>query len=156
MKILIIFALIALNFTGYCQNVKHDMAGIPKKTNKIIINNSLTAEENYIHVGKTLVKNGYGLKTSNKDFGIFETEPKNMKRAGNVLCIFNVSISDSNIVLTGKYYEGISSGMGYTRIEAKYEVIKYWGRGVPYVNNYFYEMMDIAHKLGDNFKYVIE
>lgn len=130
------------------------MEGVPKKANKIIIVNSKTAEENYIYAGKVLVQNGYGLKTSNKEFGQFETTPKKMNRNKVWTGIFNVSVTDSLITITGQFTNGISFGLGMgARSEASYYEIKYMGKGL-FDNSAFYEMIDLALKFGDNIKYL--
>ena len=154
MKTLAIILLFALNLSGYCQTVKHDLNGIPKKANKISILNSMTAEENYIQAGKILVQNGYGLKTSNKEFGQFETAPKAMKRTKSWTAIFNVVVADSLITVTGQYTNGVSLsfGSGVTS-EASYYEIKNMGKSGLYDNSAFYEMIDLALKFGANIKY---
>jgi len=157
MKTFAIIVLLALNLSGYCQAVKHDLNGIPKKANKISILNSKTAEENYIQAGKILVQNGYGLKTSNKEFGQFETAPKQMKRSKAWTGIFNVVVTDSIITVTGQYTSGISMGFGSgVRSEASYSEIKNLGKSGLYDNSAFYEMIDLALKFGDNLKYIAQ
>jgi len=154
MKTFAIIVLLALNLSGYCQAVKHDLNGIPKKANKISILNSKTAEENYIQAGKILVQNGYGLKTSNKEFGQFETTPKPMKRSKVWTAMFNIVVADSLIIVTGQFNTGISIGFGSgVRNEASYNEIKNMGRSGIYDNSAFYEMIDLALKFGDNLKY---
>lgn len=156
MKTLTIFTLIVLNLSGYCQNVKHDMDAVPKKANKIIIVNSMTAEENYIHAGKILVQNGYSLKTTNKDFGLFETAPKMMHRKQGWTGIFNIVVANGLITVTGQVTSGVSVGYSAgVRSEASYYEIKYLGKGL-YDNSAFFEMMDLAMKFGNNFKYEIQ
>ena len=131
------------------------MDGVPKKANKIIIVNSMTLEENYIYVGKILVQNGYGLKTSNKDFGLFETAPKMLNRRQGWTGIFNVVVADSLITLTGQFTAGQSMNYGSgVRSEASYYEIKYMGKGL-YDNSAFFEMMDLAMKLGNKIKCIV-
>ncbi|MHC1705761.1 MAG: hypothetical protein AB9846_17805 [Tenuifilaceae bacterium] len=155
MKKIAVVTLLVLNFSGFCQEVKHEMNVVPKKANKILIDNSMTFEENYFHVGKILVQNGYGLKTSNKDFGLFETSPKQMKRRQGWTGIFNIVVADSLITVTGQFTAGVSIELGSgVRSEASYYEIKYMGKGL-YDNTAFYEMMDLAKKFGPKIKYVI-
>jgi len=156
MKTFAIIVLLALNLSGYCQAVKHDLNGIPKKANKISILNSKTAEENYIQAGKILVQNGYGLKTSNKEFGLFETAPKAMKRKQSWTGMFNVVVTDSLITVTGQCTTGISLGFGSgVTTEPTYYEIKNMGKGL-YDNSAFFEMIDLALKFGDNLKYIAQ
>jgi hypothetical protein len=155
MKKITIIILIIFNFSGYGQVVKHDMDGVPKKANKINVVNSMTFDENYIHVGKILVQNGYGLKTTNKDFGLFETAPKMMTRKQGWTVIFNVVVADSLITVTGQVTAGVSVEYSSGVIsEASYNEIKYMGKGL-YDNSAFFEMMDLAMKFGNRIKCII-
>lgn len=152
MKKLTIIFLLALSLPGYSQKVKHNLEGVPKKANKIIIVNSKAAEENYSYVGKILVQNGYGLKISNKEFGQFETTPKQMDRNKAWTGIFNIVVADSLISLTGQVSAGVSLTIGSATSEASYYEINFMGKGL-YDNSAFYEMIDLAMKFGDNIKY---
>ena len=156
MKTLTIFTLILLSFSGYCQKVKYDLKEVPKQTNKIIIANSKTFEENYIYVGRILVQNGYGIKSSNKEFGQFETAPKEMNRRRGCTAFFNIVIADSLIKVSGQYCVPISIGFGSgVSSEPTYSEIRYLGKGF-YDPSFFYEMIDIAMKFGNSLKYEIQ
>ena len=138
--------------TGEANNTKNSI-NPPKKTNKINIINSKTIEENYIYVGRILVQNGYGLKTSNKDFGLFETSPKPLNRKKAWTGIFNIVVADSLISVSGQVNSGVSLSFGAATSEASYSEINFMGKGL-YDNSAFYEMNDLALKFGDNIKYL--
>lgn len=170
MKSILFFLIVFCSFSAYSQKdkkQKYDNGGYsmdgsndeiqtPKKTNKIIVTNSLKSEENYLHVGKILVQNGYGLKTSNKDFGLFETAPRQMNRKKGWTGIFNIVVADSLITVSGQFCVPISMSFGSgVRSEPSYSEIKYMGKGL-FDNSGFYEMLDLAKKFGNNIKYEIQ
>lgn len=72
----------------------------PFKTNKIIISNSLTADENFMTIGRALISQGYGIYSKDKDFMVMESDFIKLNGASYVYLKF--IIKDSTIELTGK------------------------------------------------------
>lgn len=155
MRLITIAILFALSSSTYAQLTKYDMRDVPKNANKILIVNKMSFTENYAFVGRILVQCGYGLKTANKDFGLFETAPKAMNRKQGWTAIFDIVVADSLITITGQFTSGVSISYGSgVRSEASFYEIKYMGKGL-FDNSAFFEMMDVGMKFGDNIQCVI-
>jgi len=73
---------------------------IPKGTNTIIAETSLSKSQNYINIIKTLYLNGYAVQYADSTIGVISTQPIN---CGNIQTLtFSIVVEDNKIILRGQ------------------------------------------------------
>lgn len=122
----------------------------PKGTNKIIIKDTLTADQNYTLIGRTLAENGYTIESKDKEFGIIKSGPKSALGTRTTYFL-TFSIKDNGIVIAGQVNPNLSMQFSGMKIEPSYSPIinrggGSWGRA-------FKEMDGFASLLGGDKSY---
>jgi len=79
---------------------------IPKGASKIIINNELSAKDNFDLIVKTLLDNDYFIDIKDPETFIIKTEPKKPLK-GHGLYYMNIRAIDKGIHISGMWKSGI-------------------------------------------------
>ena len=147
MKNLILLLIITCSIASFGQQ--------PKKTWKIIVKNTLKADENFTLVGRTLIENDYFIDSKDKEF---LTIKSGAREVGNVSgrYFLTIAVRDSMIYVTGQTNADISITMYGVKSESEFEKISNKGARVSCMNIAFNHMNDFALKLGTNVEYVSE
>ena len=98
--VLLVLCSISLNAQDY-----------PKGTSSITIENGLTAEQNYRHIGQALLEKGYEIET-NSDFYTIKTLPR---REGRFNMYYYFTCMEGRARITGQY--NIPGIPGWSEIE---------------------------------------
>lgn len=127
---------------------------IPKKAYKIIIKNSLSAEENFNLAGKTLIDNDYIIENKDKDFGTIKTGKKEIFKSRVGSFVINISVKENSISLTGQWSADIELNFGGAKSTNELYKLEY--KGLPGDTRLaaFKKMNEFALKLGTDIQYI--
>lgn len=147
MKNLILIFVLAFNLSAFAE--------APKKAWKIVIKNTLTADENFALVGRTLADNDYTIESKDKEFFTIKTGPREVgKISGRYFLSF--SIRDKAIAVTGQTNCDVSISIYGAKSESSFEKISNRGARVSYMGYAFNHMNEFALKLGSDVQYITE
>jgi len=122
---------------------------IPKGATKIIINNELSAKDNFDLVIKNLLDNDYFIATKDSETFTIKIEPKKPVK-GHGLYYMNIRAIDKEIRISGMWKSGIELSLNGVNSTDSYEpIIKRGGAYIPIFDN----MDNFASKLNSNKKY---
>jgi len=156
MFILVSMSLIAQDDVYGPTEKKSTTPQAPKKAWKIIIRNSLTADENFTMVGRTLADNDFTIETKDKEFYTIKTTIRDIKKeAGRYFLSF--SVRDNVISITGQAIldVNVSFVSGITK-EAAFGKIQNRGMQGSFDKAAFVEMQKFALLLGKDLEYVVD
>ena len=140
MKKLLLIVLLFCSIMGFSQSI------IPKKAYKIIIINTLSAEENFILVGNTLASNDFTIESKDKEFGMIKTAVK-LSGVWYTSHFYIFIIKQGEINITGQWSPANSIGESSSfLITNKAEVPK----------KLFNKMNNFALQLNPKLKYIVE
>lgn len=143
-KLLLLFVLI-----GSIQAIAQE---IPKKAYKIIIKNTLTADENFNLVGRTLADNDFTIESKDKEFGMIKTGIKPNGRFSQTF-FYTFAIKQNEIAISGQWSVNASMNFGGATAENSFWKIEYTNGEFKRVFN---SMNTFALKLGSDLKYITE
>ena len=116
---------------------------IPKGASKIIINNELSAKDNFDLVIKTLLDNDYFIAIKDSEMFTIKTEPKKPSK-GHGFYYMNIRAIDKEIRISGMWKSGIELSLNGVNSTDSYEpIIKRGGAYIPIFDN----MDNFASKL---------
>ena len=119
---------------------------IPKGATKIIINNELSAKDNFDLVIKNLLDNDYFIATKDSETFTIKTEPKKPIK-GHGLYYMNIRAIDKEVHISGMWKSGIELSLNGVNSTDSYEpIIKRGGAYIPIFDN----MDNFASKLNSN------
>lgn len=122
---------------------------IPKGATKIIINNELSAKNNFDLVIKNLLENDYFIAIKDSETFTIKTEPKKPVK-GHGLYFLNILAIDKEVHISGMWKSGIELSLNGANLTDSYEpIIKRGGAYIPIFDN----MDNFASKLNSNKKY---
>lgn len=108
---------------------------IPKGTTKIIINNELSAKDNFDLIIKTLLDNDYFIAIKDSETFTIKTEPKKPVK-GHGLYYMNIRAVDKEVHISGMWKSGIELSLGGVNSTDSYEpIIKRGGAYIPIFDN---------------------
>ena len=108
---------------------------IPKGATKIIINNELSAKDNFDLVIKNLLDNDYFIATKDSETYTIKTEPKKPVK-GHGLYYMNIRAIDKEIHISGMWKSGIELSLNGVNSTDSYEpIIKRGGAYIPIFDN---------------------
>ena len=127
--------------------------GIPKNADKIIVHNSLTAEQNFIKAKQTLADSDIAIAMQDRD--IFQIQTGSIRQRDNATFQYLINCKDGRISITGTWTTTLSMGVasggfGLSQGSGNHS-IKYKGNE-KYVFN---RMNDFAKQLGGDIVYNI-
>lgn len=149
MKKLIFVLLVVLNISAFGQE-------IPKRAWKIVIKNTLSADENFSLIGRTLADNDYIIESKDKEFGTIKTGIRSAPGNGSGRYFFTFSAREGAIAITGQTNSDISINLGGVRAESAFEKISNRGSKRSYMMKAFVLMNEFALKLGSNQEYITD
>jgi hypothetical protein len=116
---------------------------IPKGATKIIINNELSAKDNFDLIIKTLLDNDYFIAIKDSETFTLKTEPKKPVK-GHGLYYMNIRGIDKEVHISGMWKSGIELSLNGVNSTDSYEpIIKRGGAYIPIFDN----MDNFASKL---------
>jgi hypothetical protein len=119
---------------------------IPKGATKIIINNELSAKDNFDLTIKTLLDNDYFIAVKDSETFTLKTEPKKPVK-GHGLYYMNIRAIDKEVHISGMWKSGIELSLNGVNSTDSYEpIIKRGGAYIPIFDN----MDNFASKLNSN------
>jgi hypothetical protein len=108
---------------------------IPKGATKIIINNELSAKDNFDLVIKNLLDNDYFIATKDSETFTIKTEPKKPVK-GHGLYYMNIRSIDKEVHISGMWKSGIELSLNGVNSTDSYEpIIKRGGAYIPIFDN---------------------
>jgi len=162
MKSILTFVLILVSVSLFAQDdvygpaeKKSDGPQVPKKTWKILIKTSLSADENFTLVGRTLADNDLQIETKDKEFYTIKTAPQEVGKAMGRYFL-NFSIRDKVIAVTGQANADISITVYGVKQETQFEKIINKGSRSSCMSLAFIKMNDFAQKLGNDVEYIVD
>ena len=170
MKNLLLIILLVLNLAAFSQgglfqhkskNINYSEEKIneteyPRKAYKIIVKNNLSADENYVLVGKTLLDNDWVIESKDKDFHTIKTAIREMYKSRTGSYFLNFTIKDKAIAIMGQCYVDLTMRIGFVESTNASYKISYKGMDGNLNKNAFLKMADFAKKLGTEFEFVTE
>ncbi|WP_395805232.1 hypothetical protein [Daejeonella sp.] len=140
MKILVLFLLIPVGI--FAQE-------IPKGATKIIINNELSAKDNFDLVVKTLLDNDYFIDAKDAELFTVKTQPKKVNKWTG-LYFLNIRTMDKEIQVSGMFKTGIDMTLSGFRSTEEYDTVTYKGMKGSLFILAFENMDNFASKLNSN------
>jgi hypothetical protein len=124
---------------------------VPKNTNKIIIDTNQNQDENYKQALNILLDNDFEIGERDSDLFTIKTGLKPLPRTGQYY--LNLRCKDNQIIITGKFYSGITLEIYDVDIEDSIETIVNKGMKGSVYKNAFLEMFKAAKLFGNNLTY---
>lgn len=118
---------------------------IPKGASKIIINNELSAKDNFNLIVKTLLDNDYFIDTKDTELFTVKTQPKKVNKWTG-LYFLNIRTMDKEIQLSGMFKTGLDITVSGVRSTDEYDTITYKGMKGSLFILAFEKMDEIASK----------
>ena len=149
MKKMVFILAVLLSFSSLAQE-------IPKHTWKIVIKNTLSADENFTLVGRTLAENDYTIDTKDKEFYTIKTSVREIGKSLTGTYYLNFAIKEGSISITGQYDAAMELNLGGVTAKSSPDKIEnIGGRGsCPRIS--FGKMNDFALKLGSDPEYITD
>ncbi len=119
---------------------------IPKGAIKIIINNELSAKDNFDLIVKTLLDNDYFIDAKDTELFTVKTQPKKVNKWTG-LYFLNIRTMDKEIQLSGMFKTGIDITLSGVRSTDEYDTITYRGMKGSLFILAFEKMDNFASKL---------
>jgi hypothetical protein len=126
---------------------------IPKKSNAIIITDTLSLLTYYKDISNLLYENGYGILNENRELGIISTTEKSFK---NGVLKLNFLIKDNKIILRGDFKIDISLSLGSVSSVPTWSTIQYIGMKNSPSKNAWNEMIKISEAIPGEKEYLIK
>lgn len=117
---------------------------IPKGATKIIINNELSAKDNFDNAVKILLENDFFFEQRDSSIGYVKTQEKKMKPSGYFY--LNIRAMDKKIQISGFNKLGMDLGFGSVTIKDDPDPIKNIGMKGSIQRKSFEAMLEIANK----------
>jgi hypothetical protein len=122
---------------------------IPKGATKIIINNELSAKDNFDLVIKNLLDNDYFIDAKDTELFTVKTQPKKVNKWTG-LYFLNIRTMDKEIQLSGMFKTGIDLTLSGVRPTDEYDTVTYRGMKGSLFILAFEKMDNFASKLNSN------
>ena len=120
---------------------------IPKNSDKIIVVNQLTAEQNFIRAKQVLADQDIAIAVQDRD--IFQISTGQIRQSDNATFVYLINCREGKVSITGTWSSNIGLNLGGITQGASTYSIKYKGLQKLLFN----QMNDFAKKLGNNIEY---
>ena len=127
----------------------------PKGAWKIIVIYNLSADKNDALVDSIIVAKSFILRSSDKQSNLIKIATKNNFQKKIVTYLYDISVNDKSLAVTGKFSVNIMVGPTYdAKTEAKFKKISNRGVKGAIHQETFSKMQSFAHLLGNNLEYI--
>jgi len=130
---------------------------IHKKTTKIIIENDLTADDNYKITGQSIIANDLEIKSSNKDFGSIVTEELTLTKLGiKMWYYFKITTTKNKITISAKWAgdeNALETSPLFKEKKTEYREVYYNKKPKSFFGVIFAKMELIANEIEGNKSY---
>jgi hypothetical protein len=127
----------------------------PKKTWKIVVNNNLSADDNYKLIDNILTKKAIIVKARDNINNTMVISTKNNFKEKIVTYLLTLSVKDNSISVNGKYSTNIFVGPVYdVKSDKSFSVISNRGMKGSVSRETFAKMQAFALLLGSNLEYI--
>ena len=120
---------------------------IPKNSDKIIVTNTQTAEQNFIKAKQVLADQDIAVAVQDRD--IFQISTGRIRQSDNASFQYLINCREGKVSITGTWSSNIGLNLGGITQGASTYTIKYKGLQKLLFN----QMNDFAKKLGENIEY---
>ena len=145
MKKLIICILFFCSYNMFAQTLKFE---IPARTYKIIVRDTLSTEDNFEMVGRTLSENGFTIEAKDKEF--YTIKSGNQEFGSGNTYFMNFALKKNEIIITGQFKINLTLQMYGVRSVDEFNKIIYTS---GYPKKAFLKMNEFALKLGSFLEY---
>jgi len=160
-KVIVILSVIVLS--GMLAYSKEKQTGsekemqAPKRTEKIVVHNNLSADNNYKLIDNILAKNAIIVNAKDNNSNTMKISIKNNFREKIVTYLLTLSVEDNKIDIAGKYSTNISVGPIYDeKSDKSFSKISNKGMKGSVKQETFHKMQSFALLLGKNLEYIAE
>lgn len=156
--IAVLFLTIIICLSAFSEEKPKDSKDVmqaPKNTWEIVVNNNLSASDNFKLIDDIINKNYFSFQSKNDDIMRISTKDNFKERI--ITYIFTLSVKDNSISITGKYTTNYMGGPTYTESqEESFKKISKRGMKGSTHEETFAKMQSFALLLGNNLKYIAE